>query len=72
MQGLAAEAERLIAEHRRGPLLDVVVVASAQAIGYREIAAYRTMHRLARSSGMAPSPTFWSRRCRKRRPPTRS
>src|SRR5918997_4358622 len=30
MQGLAAEAERLIAQHQRGPLLDVVLVASTQ------------------------------------------
>ena len=52
MQGLAAEAERLIAEHQRGPLLDVVLVASAQAIEHHEIAAYGTMRTLARSSGM--------------------
>ena len=52
MQGLAAEAERLIAQHQRGPLLDVVLVASAQAIEHHEIAAYGTMRTLARSSGM--------------------
>ena len=50
MQGLAAEAERLIAQHQRGPLLDVVLVASAQAIGHHEIAAYGTMRTLIRSS----------------------
>jgi ferritin-like metal-binding protein YciE len=52
MQGLAAEAERLIAQHQRGPLLDVILVASAQAIEHHEIAAYGTMRALARSSGM--------------------
>ena len=52
MQGLAAEAERLIAQHQRGPLLDVVLVASAQAIEHHEIAAYGTMRTLARSAGM--------------------
>jgi ferritin-like metal-binding protein YciE len=52
MQGLATEAERLIAQHQRGPLLDVVLVASAQAIEHHEIAAYGTMRTLARSSGM--------------------
>ena len=52
MQGLAAEAERLIAQHQRGPLLDVILVASAQAIEHHEIAAYGTMRTLARSSGM--------------------
>ena len=52
MQGLAAEAERLIAEHQRGPVLDVVLVASAQAIEHHEIAAHGTMRTLAGSSGM--------------------
>ena len=52
MRGLAAEAERLIAQHQRGPLLDVVPAASAQAIGHHEIAAYGTMRTLARSSGV--------------------
>ena len=52
MQGLAAEAERLIAQHPRGPLLDVILVASAQAIEHHEIAAYGTMRTLARSSGL--------------------
>ena len=52
MRGLAAGAERLIAQHQRGPLLDVVLVASAQAIEHHEIAAYGTMRTLARSSGM--------------------
>jgi ferritin-like metal-binding protein YciE len=52
MRGLAAEAERLIAQHQRGPLLDAVPAASTRAIEHHEIAAYRTMHTLARSSGM--------------------
>jgi ferritin-like metal-binding protein YciE len=52
MQGLAAEAERLIAKHQRGPLRDVVLVASVHAIELHEIAAYGTMRMLARSSGM--------------------
>ena len=54
MQGLAAEAERLIAQHQRGPLLDVLLVASAQAIEHHEIAAYGTMRTLAQSSGLGP------------------
>ncbi len=53
MQGLAAEAERLIAQHQRGPLLDVVLVASAQAIEHHGLSASGTMRTPARSSGMA-------------------
>ncbi len=52
MQGLAAEAERMIAQHQRGPLLDVILVASAQAVEHHEIAAYGTMRTLARSAGL--------------------
>ncbi len=52
MQGLAAEAERLIAKHQRGPLRDVVLVASVHAIELHEIAAYGTMRTLTRSSGL--------------------
>ena len=52
MRGLAAEAERLIAQHQRGPLLDVVPAAFARAIEHHDIAAYGTMRTLARSSGM--------------------
>ncbi len=72
MQGLAAEAERLIAEHQRGPLLDVVLVASAQAIEHHGLSASGTMRTPARSSGMAWSPPCRSGRRRRRRPPTRS
>ncbi len=52
MQGLAAEAERMIAQHQRGPLLDVILVACAQAVEHHEIAAYGTMRTLARSAGL--------------------
>jgi ferritin-like metal-binding protein YciE len=52
MEGLAAEAERLISEHQRGPLLDVALVAAAQAVEHHEIAVYGTMRTLARSAGM--------------------
>jgi ferritin-like metal-binding protein YciE len=48
VQGLAVEAERLIGQHQRGPLLDVVLVASAQAIEHHEIAAYGSMRTLDR------------------------
>jgi ferritin-like metal-binding protein YciE len=72
MQGLAAEAERLIAQHQRGPLLDVVPAAFARAIEHHEIAAYGTMRTLARSSGMGAVADLLEQRCGRRRPPTRS
>jgi ferritin-like metal-binding protein YciE len=52
MEGLASEGKRLIAEHQPGPMLDVLLVAAAQAIEHHEIAAYGTMRSLASSSGM--------------------
>jgi ferritin-like metal-binding protein YciE len=52
MEGLAAEGQRLISEHQPGPILDVLLVAAAQAIEHHEIAAYGTMRSLAASSGM--------------------
>jgi ferritin-like metal-binding protein YciE len=52
MDGLAAEAERIISEHKPGPMLDVMLIAAAQGIEHHEIAAYGTMRSLARSSGM--------------------
>jgi len=52
MQGLAAEAERLISEHQRGPMLDVALVAAAQSVEHHEIAVYGTIRTLARSAGM--------------------
>ena len=53
MHGLAAEAERLIAQHQRGPLLDAVPAASAQAIEHHGLPAYGAVRTPARSSGMA-------------------
>jgi ferritin-like metal-binding protein YciE len=52
MQGLAAEAKRLISEHQRGPMLDVALLAAAQGVEHHEIAVYGTMRTLARSAGM--------------------
>jgi ferritin-like metal-binding protein YciE len=52
MEGLAAEGERLISQHQRGPMLDVALVAAAQAVEHHEIAVYGTMRSLARSAGM--------------------
>jgi ferritin-like metal-binding protein YciE len=52
MDGLAAEAQRLIAENPPGPLLDVLIVCSAQAIEHYEIAAYGTMRSLATALGL--------------------
>jgi ferritin-like metal-binding protein YciE len=52
MEGLAAEGQRLMTEHQRGPILDVLLVAAAQAIEHHEIAAYGTMRSLAAASGM--------------------
>jgi ferritin-like metal-binding protein YciE len=52
MDGLAAEAERIISEHKPGPMLDVMLIAAAQGIEHHEIAAYGTMRSLARSSGL--------------------
>jgi ferritin-like metal-binding protein YciE len=52
MDGLAAEAERIISEHKPGPMLDVMLIAAAQGVEHHEIAAYGTMRSLARSSGL--------------------
>jgi len=52
MEGLAAEGERLISHHKHGPMLDVALVAAAQAVEHHEIAVYGTMRSLARSAGM--------------------
>ncbi len=52
MDGLAAEGQRLIGENPPGPLLDVLIVAAAQAIEHHEIAAYGTMRSLATALGM--------------------
>jgi ferritin-like metal-binding protein YciE len=52
MDGLATEAQRLIAENSPGPLLDVLIVCSAQAIEHDEIAAYGTMCSLATALGL--------------------
>jgi ferritin-like metal-binding protein YciE len=52
MEGLVNEAERLIAQHQPGPMLDVILVAAAQGIEHHEIAAYGTMRTLARTMGM--------------------
>jgi ferritin-like metal-binding protein YciE len=52
MEGLVAEAERLIAQHQPGPMLDVILVAAAQGIEHHEIAAYGTMRTLAQTMGI--------------------
>ncbi len=51
MRGLAEEAQHEMDEHDKGPLLDLVIVASQQRIEHYEIAAYGTMAELARAMG---------------------
>jgi ferritin-like metal-binding protein YciE len=52
MRGLIEEGQHEMEEHEKGPLMDVVIVASAQRVEHYEIAAYGTMATLAKSAGM--------------------
>lgn len=52
MRGLIEEGQHEMEEHDKGPLMDVVIVASAQRVEHYEIAAYGTMATLAKSAGL--------------------
>lgn len=51
MRGLAEEAIHEMEEHDKGPLLDLVIVASQQRMEHYEIAAYGTMVELTKAMG---------------------
>jgi ferritin-like metal-binding protein YciE len=51
MRGLVEEAQHEIAEHEKGPVLDLVIVAGMQRIEHYEIAAYGTNIAIARALG---------------------
>ena len=51
MRGLAEEATHEMDEHEKGPVLDLVIVASQQRIEHYEIAAYGTMVELSKAMG---------------------
>ncbi len=51
MRGLVEEAVEEMGEHKKGPVLDLVIVASMQRIEHYEIAAYGTSASLAKALG---------------------
>ncbi len=51
MRGLVEEAQHELEEHGKGPVLDLVIVASNQRIEHYEIAAYGTMVELCKAMG---------------------
>lgn len=51
MRGLVEEAQHEMEEQEKGPLLDLVVVASQQRIEHYEISAYGTMAELSAAMG---------------------
>jgi ferritin-like metal-binding protein YciE len=51
MRGLVEEAQHEIGDHDKGPILDLVIVASMQRIEHYEIAAYGTDIALAKALG---------------------
>ena len=53
MRGLVEEAQREQQERGKGPVLDLVIIASLQRIEHYEIAAYGTMAELAGALGEA-------------------
>jgi ferritin-like metal-binding protein YciE len=53
MRGLAEESQHELEEHDKGPVLDLVIVASQQRIEHYEIAAYGTMVELSKALGQA-------------------
>ena len=53
MRGLVEEAQREQQERDKGPVLDLVIIASLQRIEHYEIAAYGTMAELAGALGQA-------------------
>lgn len=51
MRGLIEEATHEMGENEKGPMMDVLIIASAQRIEHYEIAAYGTMVALAKAAG---------------------
>lgn len=51
MRGLAEESQHELEEHDKGPVLDLVIVASQQRIEHYEISAYGTMVELSTALG---------------------
>jgi ferritin-like metal-binding protein YciE len=51
MRGLAEEATHEMDEREKGPVLDLVIVASQQRVEHYEIAAYGTMVELSKAMG---------------------
>jgi ferritin-like metal-binding protein YciE len=51
MRGLVEEAQHELEEHDKGPVLDLVIVASQQRVEHYEIAAYGTMVELSKAMG---------------------
>ena len=49
MRGLVEEGQHELEEHDKGPVLDLVIVASQQRIEHYEISAYGTMVELAKA-----------------------
>jgi ferritin-like metal-binding protein YciE len=53
MRGIIEEGQSEVEEHDKGPVGDVLIVASMQRVEHDEIAAYGTMVALARAAGEA-------------------
>jgi ferritin-like metal-binding protein YciE len=53
MEGLVQEAQEIIDEIEKGPVLDVALIAAAQKVEHYEIAGYGTLSALARQLGYA-------------------
>jgi ferritin-like metal-binding protein YciE len=51
MRGLVEEAQHELEEYEKGPVLDLVIVASQQRMEHYEIAAYGTMVELSKALG---------------------
>jgi len=51
MKGIVEEGQEHVAEHKRGPMLDVTLVAGAEKVEHYEIAAYMTAKSLAKAIG---------------------
>lgn len=51
MRGLVEEAQHELEEYEKGPVLDLVIVASQQRMEHYEIAAYGTMVELSKAMG---------------------
>jgi len=51
MRGLVEEAQHMIEEHEKGPIMDLVIVAGMQRIEHYEISAYGTAIALADAVG---------------------